>query len=62
MKQALVCKICDEITWIHVSKLHVTDRKWYTCTDCYHFLLNESNVLPTLRHEQQKPLHTSEDS
>jgi len=61
MKQALVCKICDEIAWIHVSKLHVIDRKWYTCTECYQSSIGESNELQTLRHEQQKPLHTSED-
>ena len=35
MKQALVCTICEEVSWIFVKPLHVSDRRWWICTECY---------------------------
>jgi len=65
MKRALVCKVCDEVSWeekhfllvpYHLVPYHEQARVWWTCISCC-----ESNGQPPLRHEQQKRLHTSED-
>ena len=61
MKRALVCKICDEVSWAEITKLHNRDRKYHTCPICFEFIVSESNVLPPLTHKQQKTLDTFED-
>lgn len=35
MKKALVCRVCDEVSWIHVSRLHTLERQWFTCSSCF---------------------------
>jgi len=34
-KQALVCTECEEVEWIEVSPIHLTDRRWWLCHYCY---------------------------
>ena len=35
MKLALVCKICDEITWYEIDNYVMsTDRRYHYCLEC----------------------------
>lgn len=35
MKLALVCRICDEITWVEIDNLVMnTTRRYHICIEC----------------------------
>ena len=58
MKLALVCKLCDELTWRKIDYMVLnTDRRYYICQDC----ITESNALAALHPEQQTLWHTLQD-
>ena len=58
MKLALVCKLCDELTWRNIDYMVInTDRRYYICQDC----ITESNEQAALHPEQQTLWHTLQD-
>jgi len=34
-KRALVCTICEEVSWVAVAEIQTTTRKWWVCHGCY---------------------------
>ena len=61
MKKALVCKICDEISWVEIDRLNNRDRKYNTCAICYEFIEDESNVQLPLQRQSPEQQSIVED-